>query len=68
MFLAKRLFAAEREVERLRTKELDETDAARPRSLDAKRLAQKEMMRQFDPELDPELTSCIACVDGGGYA
>lgn len=67
-FLAEQLVAVEQELELLRSKAADgtaaEAGAERLRSLEARRLALVEAMRQFDPGLDVEAIAGVAGSEG----
>ncbi len=64
-FLTGQLVAAGQELELLRSKApSDAAVAERLRSLEAKRLALADTMRQFDPELDVEAIAGGTCTEG----
>lgn len=67
-FLAEQLMAVERELglQRSKTSE-DEAAGQHLRSLEARRLALVEAMRQFDPELEVGAISGVGCGGGDGH-
>lgn len=66
-FLAEQLVSVDKEMARLRRKDPgDEASAELLRSLEARRLALVEAVRQFDPELDVGAIGGTVA-DGGGH-